>query len=92
VLVAVSGFGSLWRNRLGNVNESGRVTHAVYYNTTVVVVNGNVRQRPKICGYARFDVIGGFDPNHPCELSTECSNALSHQCGWDVTSCFSDGC
>jgi hypothetical protein len=68
VLVAVTGFGSLWRNRLGRVNNSGRVTQAVYYNTTGVLVNGNVRQRPKICGYARFDVVGGFDPNHPLRM------------------------
>jgi hypothetical protein len=68
VLVAVTGFGSLWRNRLGSVNNSGRVTHTVYYNTTGVVVNGNVRQRPKICGYTRFDVVGGFDPNHPLRM------------------------
>jgi hypothetical protein len=68
VLVAVTGFGSVWRNRLGSVNNSGRVTHTVYYNTTGIVVNGNVRQRPKICGYARFDVVGGFDPNHPLRM------------------------
>jgi hypothetical protein len=68
VLVAVTGFASLWRNRLGRVNNSGRVTQAVYYNTTGVVANGIVRQRPKICGYARFDVIGGFDPNHPLRM------------------------
>jgi len=36
----------------------------VYYNTTGVVVNGAVHQRPRICGYARFDAVGGFDANH----------------------------
>jgi len=40
----------------------------VYYNTTGVVVNGNVRQRPKICGYLRVDTVGGFDPNHPLRM------------------------
>jgi hypothetical protein len=65
VLVAVTGFGSLWRYRLGKQpHENGRFAQPVYYNTTGVVVNGIVRQRPKICGYARFDVVGGFDPNH----------------------------
>jgi hypothetical protein len=68
VLVAVTGFGSLWRNRVGRVNSSGRFTQPVYYNTTGVVVNGSVRQRPKICGYARFDANGGFDPNHPLRM------------------------
>jgi len=40
----------------------------VYYNTTGIIVNGNVRQRPKICGYLRFDTIGGFDPHHPFRM------------------------
>jgi len=65
VLVAVTGFGSVWRHRLGKQTlENGRVVQPVYYNTTGVEVNGSVRQRPQICGYARFDAVGGFDPNH----------------------------
>lgn len=65
VLVAVTGFGSVWRHRLGR--QRGKADHfpqAVYFNTTGVAVNGSVRQRPKICGYARFDVAGGFNPHH----------------------------
>ena len=62
--VAVTGFGSIWRHRLEKRNAHGRHTGAVYYNTTGVLVNGIVRQRPQICGYARFDSIGGFDANH----------------------------
>ena len=46
------------------MHEPGRFAQPVYYNTTGVVVNGNLRQRAQICGYARFDAIGGFDPNH----------------------------
>src|SRR5258708_32088418 len=46
------------------MREPGRFAQPVYYNTTGVVVNGNLRQRAQICGYARFDAIGGFDPNH----------------------------
>ena len=65
MLVAVTGFGSVWRHRLGKQRSGGsRFAQPVYFNTTGVVVNSNVRQRPKICGYARFDAIGGFDPNH----------------------------
>lgn len=64
VLVAVTGFGSVWRHRLGTEAGRGRLSLPVYYNTTGVMVNGHVRQRPQICGYARFDAIGGFDPNH----------------------------
>lgn len=61
-------FGSVWRHRLGKCDMQGRLTGAVYYNTTGVLVSGNVRQRPQICGYARFDTIGGFDPNHPSRM------------------------
>lgn len=65
MLVAVAGFGSVWRQRLGKqVHEGGRAAGPVYYNTTGIAGNGYVRQRPQICGYARFDAVGGFDPNH----------------------------
>lgn len=66
--VAVLGFGSVWRHRLGKGEARSRPTRPVYYNTTGVLVHGNVRQRPQICGYARFDTIGGFDPNHPSRM------------------------
>jgi hypothetical protein len=69
VLVAVTGFGSVWRHRLGKQKGGGsRFAQPVYFNTTGVVVNSNVRQRPQICGYARFDAIGGFDPNRPSRM------------------------
>lgn len=65
MLVAVTGFGSVWRHRLAKqTHENDRFAQPVYYNTAGVLVNGSVRQRPQICGYARFDAIGGFDPNH----------------------------
>ena len=62
------GFGSVWRYRLAKRDACGRPTRPVYYNTTGVLVRGNIRQRPKICGYARFDTIGGFDPNQPLRM------------------------
>jgi len=68
VRVAVMGFGSVWRHRLGKGDAPSCPTRPVYYNTTGVLVHGNVRQRPQICGYARFDTIGGFDPNHPSKM------------------------
>lgn len=65
MLVGVAGFGSVWRHRLGKqTHEDVRFTQPVYYNRTGITVNGNMRQRPQICGYARFDTTGGFDPNH----------------------------
>lgn len=66
--ITVMGFGSVWRHRLGKCDARGRPTRPVCYNTTGVLVHGNVRQRPRICGYARFDMIGGFDPNHPSRM------------------------
>lgn len=66
--VAVIGFGSVWRHRLGRQTRPGRYAQPVYYNTTGITVNGNVRQHAQICGYARFDVVGGFDPNHPSKM------------------------
>jgi hypothetical protein len=68
VRVGVIAFGSVWRHRLGKDDALGCPTSPVYYNTTGVLVHGNVRQRPQICGYVRFDTIGGFDPNHPSRM------------------------
>ena len=69
MLVAVTGFGSVWRYRLGKQpRENGRFALPAYYNTTGILVNGSMRQRPRICGYARFDAAGGFDPNHPSRM------------------------
>lgn len=61
--VAVMGFGSVWRHRAGRMDSHGRFAPAVYYNTTGVLVKGKPRQRPQILGYARFDLVGGFDSN-----------------------------
>ena len=69
MLVAVTGFGRVWRHRFGkDTDDAHRFARAVYYNTTGVVVDGNVRQRPQICGYARFDAVGGFNPNLPFRM------------------------
>jgi hypothetical protein len=69
MLVAVTSFGRVWRRRFGkDPDDAHRFARAVYYNTTGVVVDGNVRQRPQICGYARFDAVGGFNPNLPFRM------------------------
>lgn len=66
MLVSVAGLGSLWRRRFDrNHDGSHRSARGVYYNTTGVHVAGAIRQRPKITGYARFHMCGGFDPHHP---------------------------
>lgn len=69
MLVAVTGFGSVWRHRRAKQqDQSRRFVLPVYYNTTGVLVNGYLRQRSQVCGYARFDAIGGFNPNHPSRM------------------------
>ena len=69
MLVAITGFGSVWRHRFGkDMNDANRFAHAAYYNTTGVAVRGTIRQRPQICGYARFDAVGGFNPNFPSRM------------------------
>jgi hypothetical protein len=69
VLVAVTGFGSVWRRRFSkNEHDPRRFARGAYFNTTGVIVNGQLRQRPQIIGYARFDGRGGFDPNRPSRM------------------------
>lgn len=69
MLVAVTGFGRVWRHRFGkNADDPRCFARGAYYNTTGVVVEGKVRQRPRICGYARFDAAGGFNPNYPSKM------------------------
>jgi len=67
VLVSVTGFGSVWRQRLER-SAGGPICPGVYYNTTGVMAKRGVLQRPQICGYARFDAIGGFNPNYPSKM------------------------
>ena len=69
MLVTVTGFGSVWRRRFGKEPaDPRRFVRAAYYNTTGVKVNGKVQTRPRIIGHARFNGVGGFDPNHPSRL------------------------
>lgn len=66
MLVAITDFGSVWRHRFGkDANDPLRFAHGTYYNTTGVEVDDRIRQRPRICGYARFHTCGGFDVHHP---------------------------
>lgn len=67
MLIAVSGFGSIWRRRFGK-NPDERRSRAAYYNTTGVPVNGVIRTRPKIIGHARFNGVGGFNANYPSRM------------------------
>lgn len=65
----VTGFGRIWRRRFGkNPDDPMRFVRAAYYNTAGILVNGQIRQRPRIEGYARFNGIGGFSPNHPLRM------------------------
>jgi len=69
MLVTVLGFGSVWRRRFGRKPEDRRrFAQAAYYNTTGVPVQGVIRTRPKIAGHARFNGVGGFNPNYPARV------------------------
>ena len=82
MLVAVTGFGSVWRRRFSNnEHDPRRFARGAYFNTTGVTVNGQVRQRPQIIGYARFNGRGGFDPNHPSRMINRVFECAS-PCVW----------
>lgn len=69
MLVTVTGFGSVWRRRLGkDLNDPLRFARAAYFNTTGVTINGKIRTRPRIIGHARFNGTGGFNPNYPLRM------------------------
>lgn len=69
MLVTITGFGSVWRRRVGkDVNDARRFARAAYFNTTGVPVHGKIRTRPKIVGHVRFNGIGGFNPDYPLRM------------------------
>lgn len=68
MLVTITGFGSVWCRRFAKNGNDPRCVRAAYFNTTGVPINGHVRTRPKIIGHARFNGVGGFDPNHPLAM------------------------
>lgn len=69
MLVTITGFGSVWRRRIGkDRNNRKLLAHSAYFNTTGVLVNGAIRSRPKIAGHVRFNGVGGFDPNAPLRM------------------------
>ena len=66
VVVSITGLGSVWRRRFGkNPDDPSWFARAAYYNTTGVPVEGTIRPRSKVAGYARFNSAGGFNPNYP---------------------------
>ena len=83
MLVAVTEFGSVWRRRFSkNEHDLDRFAHRAYFNTTGVMVNGQVQQRLLVLGYARFNGVGGFDPNAPSRMINrvfECAD----MCVWN---------
>lgn len=82
MLVTVTGFGSVWRHRWGKVpSNPKRYAQAAYFNTTGVLVNGTVRTRPKIVGHARFNGVGGFNPNRPLQM-INCVFECAEPCIW----------
>lgn len=69
MLVAITGFGTVWRRRFGkDENDPTRFARAAYFNTTGVCVNGRIRTRAQIAGHMRFNGVEGFDPNRPLAM------------------------
>ena len=66
MLVTVKGLGSIWEHRTGrNGDDPWGSVRAAFYNTTGVLINGNLRYRWRAGGKIRFNGVGGFNPNHP---------------------------
>jgi hypothetical protein len=66
MVVSITGLGSVWRRRFGkDPDDPRRFARTAYYNTTGVPVDGTIRPRLKVAGHARFNSIGGFNPNYP---------------------------
>ena len=69
MLISIHSFGSLWRRRFGPDRDGHRrFARAAYYNTTGVPVGDVIRPRTKIAGHARFNGVGGFNPNYPTRM------------------------
>ena len=82
MMVAITGLGSVWRRRFGrNPDDPRRFARAAYFNTTGVSVNGLIRTRAKIAGHARFNAVGGFDPNCPQRM-INCVFECDEPCVW----------
>lgn len=83
MLVTITGLGSVWRRRAGSdPSDEMRFARAAYFNTTGIPVNGKIRARAKIAGHARFNGVGGFDPNAPLRILNsvfECADP----CVWE---------
>ena len=70
MLVAVTGFGSIWTRRFGRDPDSStrHTLDAFYYNTTGVPIHGIVRPRARVYGVARFNGNSGFTPHCPARM------------------------
>ena len=60
MLISVLAFGSLWSAR---ASRGEGTADAAYYNTTGIVVDGRIRNRPCVYGVARFNGRSGFRPD-----------------------------
>ena len=65
MLVAVTGLGSVWSCRPGrDAATIDRFTRdAAFFNTTGVLVNGNLRRRSRVYGEVRFNGSTALDPH-----------------------------
>ena len=88
MLVTVMGLGSIWERRLAvNSDKPRRFVRAAFYNTTGVLVNGELRYRWRIGGKIRFNAVGGFSPNYPHRSLNrvfECKEPETTAGGWKL--------
>lgn len=86
MLVTVKGFGGIWERRLGKDTANPmRLAQAAFYNTTGVLVKGEVRYRWRIGGKIRFNGVGGFTPSNPFRSLNrvfECKEPETTRAGW----------
>jgi hypothetical protein len=60
MLISVLAFGSLWSRR---APRGERAADAAYFNTTGIVIDGKIRNRPRVYGVARFNGRSGLRPD-----------------------------
>jgi hypothetical protein len=59
MIIGLEGFGSVWSRR----TRLGREVSA-FYNTTGIIMDGQLRHRSRVFGQVRFNEVGGFNPMH----------------------------
>lgn len=89
MLVAVNGFGSIWKRRFGRDADSAAqpMRDTAFYNTTGVPVRDKMRSRSHVYGAARFNGSSGLQVHHPERMLNrvfECAEPCTRNNGSQV--------